>query len=190
MNGINLLPWREWERDLRRRRFFTRFCAAALAGLLCALIGGWGLDRAIARWQADNAILGAQVALLDEAIEAAARLREEETRLLTRIEAIAALHRRRATPARVLEGLARAVAEGTHYSTIGLEGETFAVHGVAASAKRISTLMRNIEEAGPFGAATLKRIDEPGADSGYGAHAVAFELSFGFAPAEGFGAGP
>lgn len=178
MSGINLLPWREWQRETRRRRFFAKLSAAAVAGLLSALAGGWGLDRAVARSQADNAILAAQVQQLDESIRDAAQLRDEEARLLARINAIGTLHRQRATPARVLEGLARAAAEGTHYSAISLNGETFAAHGVAASAGRISTLMRNIEAAGPFGAATLKHISEPDAESGYGADAVAFELSF------------
>ena len=192
MSGINLLPWREWEREARRRRFALRLCAAALGGTTLALGGCWSVERAVERAEAGNARIESRIAGLDERIEASRRLREAEARLLTRIDAIRALRQSRWTVARSLDAFSQTIADGAHYSMLKLEGDAFAARGAAASAGRISALMRNVEAAQPFAPATLRHIEESGVASPYGPGAVAFELSFSLAKpaAQGVAAAP
>ena len=178
MSGVNLLPWRDWERAQRRRRFLLALLCAGLAGVLLAGGAGWFTDQATARQERRNAFLAERIAELDGRIAQAERLREREALLASRLAEFERLQAERPTLAGILDALPRALVDGLHFTALARKGEVVAARGAAVSARRISTLMRNIEAAEAFAAPVLKQVEERLPPAPYAAGAVNFELAF------------
>ena len=195
MSGVNLLPWRDWARARRRRRFGFELAAAGLSGVVLAAGIGVLIDRAAALEAAHNNLLNQRIAELEQRIAEATQLRGREARLLSRVQEFEQLRAGRSTVARILDALPRTLADGLHLATIARAGDSLAAGGAAVSLGRISTLMRNIERTGVFAAPALRHVEERSAQGPYGAGSVDFELEFalaaahvGTAPATTFGA--
>ena len=45
MANINLLPWREWERERKQKEFLTQLVVVLVIGLLLVFGAGWQLDN-------------------------------------------------------------------------------------------------------------------------------------------------
>ena len=54
MARINLLPWREWERERRKNEFLIRLGGSVLFGALIVFAGGWYLDNSVEQQNARN----------------------------------------------------------------------------------------------------------------------------------------
>lgn len=183
MSGVNLLPWREWARARRQRRFAFELAAAGLTGVALAVTGGVLFDRAAALEAAGNALLKEHIAAVDQRIAEAGKLREREALLLSRVQEFEQLQAGRSTVARVLDALPRTLADGLHLATIARTGDSLAAGGAAVSLGRISTLMRNIERTDIFTAPALRHVEERSETMPYGAGSVDFELEFALAAA-------
>lgn len=195
MSGVNLLPWRDWARARRRRRFGFELAAAGLSGVVLAVGIGVLIDRAAALEAARNNLLNQRIAELEQRIAEATQLRGREARLLSRVQEFEQLRAGRSTVARILDALPRTLADGLHLATIARTGDSLAAGGAAVSLGRVSTLMRNIERTDVFSAPALRHVEERSAQGPYGAGSVDFELEFalaaahvGTAPATTFGA--
>ena len=178
MSRINLLPWREWERERRNRAFFTRLLASAVMGLFVAALAGLYIDRLEDRQQDRNAALRAQVAELDGRILRVGRLRSQSEALEARMAAVLQLHEERSRVARMLHELARTAPAGAYYETLSRDGDAIGASGTAESAARISALMRRLAASESFGMPTLRSIREDHDHEDYGGRAVHFELTF------------
>ena len=57
MARINLLPWREWERERRQKDFLTNLGGILVVGLVLVFCGGLMLDRAVEQQTGRNQFL-------------------------------------------------------------------------------------------------------------------------------------
>ncbi len=176
MSRINLLPWREWERERRNRAFFARLAASALIGLFVAALAGLHIDRLAGRQDGRTAGLRTQLAELDGRILRVNALRSESEALEARMAVVLRLHEQRSEVARIWLELARTVPAGAHYETITRAGDAIQASGTAESAGRISALMRRLTASERFGMPTLRSIREDPDHPHYGGRAVHFDL--------------
>ena len=183
MSRINLLPWREWERERRNRVFLARTCASGACALVVALLAGGYLDHLGARQEARADLGHARLRALDERIERVRDVRQQSARLAARVGVLRGLHEERSTVARVLHELARTAPSGTHYEKLSYAGGLVTASGTAESAARISALMRGLEASERFGMPTLRSIHEDQDNAEYGGRAVHFDLAFALRPA-------
>lgn len=178
MSRINLLPWREWERERRNRAFFARLAVSALLGLCVAALAGLYLDRLAGRQEGRTAALRTQLAELDGRILRLETLRAQSEGLEARMAVVLQLHEQRSQVARVLHELARTAPAGAHYETLSRTGDAVQASGTADSAARISALMRRLAASERFGMPTLRSIREDPDHAHYGGRAVHFDLAF------------
>lgn len=182
MSRINLLPWREWERERRNRAFFARLLASAVMGLFVAALAGLYIGRLEGQQADRNAALRLRAAELDGRILRVERLRSQSEALETRMAAVLELHEERSRVARMLHELARTAPAGAHYETLSRNGDAIGASGTAESAARISALMRDLAASETFGMPTLRSIREDSDHPHYGGRAVHFELTFSLRP--------
>ena len=182
MSRINLLPWREWERERRNRVFLTGICTSGACALVVALLAGGYIDHLKARQEARAEVGHARLRALDERIEHVRDVRRQSARLEARVAVLRGLHEERSTVARVLHELARTAPSGTHYERLAYAGGLVTASGTAESAARISALMRGLEASERFGMATLRSIHEDQDNAEYGGRAVHFDLAFALRP--------
>jgi type IV pilus assembly protein PilN len=174
MANINLLPWREWERERRKNEFLVRIGGVFVFGLLMVLIAGWYLDSSIDRQNARNQFLTDKIAVLDQQIAEIRDLRAKRDQLLARMRVIQELQGNRPVIVRVFDELVRTLAKGVYFTTLSMAGNTLSVTGTAESNNRISSLMRSLDGSDWFTEPNLKGLT---ANSQAGEQASNFQLT-------------
>ncbi|MFM8354521.1 MAG: PilN domain-containing protein [Gammaproteobacteria bacterium] len=178
MSGINLLPWREWERERRQRQFVINLAAVLAASVALLLVAGFVLDGRVSDQAARNRFLQDEIAVLDQQIAEIASLRKTRQELLARIQVILELQSNRPTVVHVFDELVRTVPAGLHFNTLRMEGTTLTLEAQAESNNRISALMRNLDGSRLFSEPSLKSIKEDPGNAHYGNQASVFNLTF------------
>jgi type IV pilus assembly protein PilN len=147
MPRINLLPWREQERKVRRREFMVAAGGAIIASVVLIGVGkllyaGW-TDAQIEK----NNILKKEIVKLDAQIADIQDLETRKQRLVARMEIIEKLQRKRPEIVHLFDEIVKTVPEGVYLTGIKQTGNKLEIHGVAQSSTRVSTFMRNIDSS-------------------------------------------
>ena len=145
MPRINLLPWREDQRQKRKKEFLIAIAAAVLMGIAVMfgsklMVQGW-----IGNQQARNDVLKGEIARLDEQIEEILGLENQKERLLARMEIIEELQRSRPEVVHLFDELVQTLPEGVYLNEVAQNGRRIELKGAAQSSTRVSALMRNID---------------------------------------------
>ena len=155
MANINLLPWREWERERKQKEFLTQIAGVLVLGVVMIFGAGQFLDTAIENQDGRNRFLQSKITLLDGKIAEIQMLRKQREDLLARMQVINELQGNRPVIVRVFDEVVQTLAKGVHYKQLQLEGKTLSVSGIAESNNRISALMRNRPGTGGLPGALL-----------------------------------
>src|SRR5271169_3024675 len=145
MPRINLLPWREQERKVRRREFMV----AAGGAVIAAIIFTGGGKLLYTSWtdsqNEKNALLKKEIVKLDAAIADIQDLENRKQRLVARMEIIEKLQRKRPEIVHLFDELVKTVPEGIYLTQMKETGKKLEIKGIAQSSTRVSTFMRNID---------------------------------------------
>jgi type IV pilus assembly protein PilN len=145
MPRINLLPWREQERKVRRREFLVAAGAAVFAAVIFALGGKVVYSSWIDAQNEKNNLLKKEIVKLDAQIADIQDLENRKQRLVARMEIIEKLQSSRPKVVHLFDELVKQVPDGIYLTLIKQNGTKLEIHGVAQSSTRVSTFMRNID---------------------------------------------
>ena len=174
---VNLLPWRERARALRRRIFFGTVFAVFGVVIAVNTLVAWELtERAAAERQRGDA-LTRQVTALDARLADQAAARREGHELRDRALALRKHLASRRLLAATLDELAQTLAAGTHYTSIGGRDGVITATGVAVANTNVTELIRGLQGSAWFSKPALRHVGAV-ADAAYGDNAATFELSF------------
>ncbi len=145
MPMINLLPWREELRQKRKKEF--------LMAIVLAVIVAGGLtfgtkmfyQARIANQEERNAMLRAEIELLDRQIEEINQLDAEKQRLLDRLEIIEQLERTTPEAVTLIDSIIEVMEDGTHLTSLAQSGTSIEITGRSQSNQRVSDMMRNVD---------------------------------------------
>ena len=147
MPRINLLPWREQERKIRRREFTVAAGGAIFASIIFVL-GGKVLYSSWTDAQNEkNNLLKKEIVKLDAQIADIQDLETRKQRLVARMEIIEKLQRKRPEIVHLFDEIVKTVPDGIYLTSIKQSGNKLEIHGVAQSSTRVSTFMRNIDSS-------------------------------------------
>jgi type IV pilus assembly protein PilN len=147
MPRINLLPWREQERKVRRREFGVAMGGAAFAAVIFVLGGKLLYSSWIDSQNAKNNLLKKEIVKLEAQIADIQDLENRKQRLVARMEIIEKLQRKRPEIVHLFDELVKTVPEGIYLTQIKETGKKLEMKGVAQSSTRVSTFMRNIDSS-------------------------------------------
>jgi len=145
MPRINLLPWREQERKVRRREFGVAAGGAVFAAIIFTLGGKLLYSSWTDSQNEKNALLRNEIKKLDAQIADIQDLENRKQRLVARMEIIERLQRKRPEIVHLFDEIVKTVPEGVYLTNIKQTGNRLEIHGVAQSSTRVSTFMRNID---------------------------------------------
>ncbi len=145
MPRINLLPWREQERKVRRREFLIAAAGAGVAAVLFALGGKLMYSSWIDTQVDKNNYLKKEIGKLDEQITDILDLENRKQRLVARMDIIEKLQRSRPEIVHLFDEVVKAVPDGVYLTQVKQTGKKLEIHGVAQSSTRVSTFMRSID---------------------------------------------
>jgi len=179
MANINLLPWRERQREERKQQFFaTLGVAAGIAALIL-----FGADRVLVsqidNQNARNRYLTEQIALLDKEIAEIRQLQQQKRDLTARMAVIQDLQGRRPVIVRLFDELVRTLPEGIYYDRITRTEQSISIEGIAESNSRVSALMRSLDESEWFANPDLRQVtaENPAAGSATSSQRNRFQLT-------------
>ena len=158
MARINLLPWREERREVRRKRFLLVLVAAMMCAMGAVLVANQVISGAIDRQVARNNYIGKQVAEIDERITRINDLKARRQQLVERMGVIQDLQGNRQISGRIFDQLARALPDGVYFTEVKMTAKTLSITGAAQSNNSVSDLMRNLEASDWFDAPSLTEV--------------------------------
>jgi len=147
MPRINLLPWREEQRTLRRNQFFVALGGTVGVAAIILVLGYITFNMVVDNQQKRNGFLKAEITSLDKRIEAIIDLEEKKDSLLERMEIIEQLQRSRPGIVHVFEELVKTLPDGVYLTSVKQNGDRLEIAGSAESNTRVSALMRNIDQS-------------------------------------------
>lgn len=144
LTTINLLPWREEQRQEQKKQFammalLTCILAAAIVGLLHIQMQG-KIDYQLSR----NSYLDAEIAKVDKEIAEIQELQKVRRSLVERMEVIQDLQGSRPEIVHLFAEIVSTVPNGVFLKTLSQTGNSLLINGQAESNARVSTYMRNL----------------------------------------------
>ncbi len=145
MARINLLPWREQERQRKKREFFAMLGAAAGFAAFFVLVTHLEVEHLISGQQARNQFIEERIKEVEQQIAEIKDLEKTKADLLARMEVIQELQASRPEVVRLVDAFARTVPEGVSLRLIDRKDSGIKLEGDAQSNARVSAYMRNID---------------------------------------------
>ncbi len=159
MAHINLLPWREEQRQEQTRQFATvTALSLMLTGALVFMVHVT-FNNQIDHQKYRNKMLQNEIATLDESLKQIEALEETKDQLLARMDIIQSLQQQRPQIVHLFDDFVRTVPEGIFLTNIQQQGEQLIIKGVAESNGRVSAYMRNIDASAWMATPKLKVIE-------------------------------
>jgi type IV pilus assembly protein PilN len=168
MPRINLLPWREQERKVRRREFGVAAGGAVFAAIIFVLGGKLLYSSWTDSQNEKNTLLRNEIKKLDAQIADIQDLENRKQRLVARMEIIERLQRKRPEIVHLFDEIVKTVPEGVYLTNIKQTGNKLEIHGVAQSSTRVSTFMRNIDASVWMDNPVLMVVESANKDSATG----------------------
>lgn len=176
MARINLLPWRENQRQERQRNFLIAFAVTAGVAVLLVFLGSHLVERQIDAQEARNQYLEGEIRKLDREIASIEELEAKRDNLLARKNVIERLQENRSMMVHLFNSLSQTVPEGIRLNSVQQSDEQLTIQGTTQSETRVSDYMRNIEQADWLHDPVLRIIEVIGGEEGSGAEPFRFEL--------------
>ena len=159
MPRINLLPWREEQRQEQTRQFATiTVLSMALTGAIIFMVHVM-FNNQIEHQKYRNKILQDEIATLDASLKQIDALEDTKEQLLARMDVIQSLQQQRPQIVHLFDDFVRTVPEGIYLRDIKQEGDQLTIQGVAESNGRVSAYMRNIDSSDWMSTPKLKVIE-------------------------------
>ncbi len=159
MSQINLLPWREEERQEQTRQFATIAVLSLLLTAAGIFLVHMTFNNQIDHQKLRNKILQSEITTLDDSLKQIATLEETKDQLLARMDVIQSLQQRRPQIVHLFDDFVRTVPDGIFLTKIKQSGDQLTIEGVAESNGRVSAYMRNIDASDWMATPKLKVIE-------------------------------
>jgi type IV pilus assembly protein PilN len=145
MARINLLPWRDDRRQVRKREFWTAIGAMAFASVI-AVAGAWYFMTVQNENQdARNTRLQTEIDGLKKKIEEIKDLEAQKAKLLTKKEIIENLQGDRSLMVHLFDQMAKTMPDGVMLDTIKQASDSIELQGKAQSEASVAQYMRNLD---------------------------------------------
>ena len=139
---INLLPWREQQRERHQKCFFLSLAGAVLV----AALGGLGMTYHYAAAEQAQQQRNAHILERMRELEGDIRLVDAHEvargRMMERVQSFSALQQARLQTVRLLHALTQSLVDGVHYTELSRQGTQLHLVGLANSNHQVFEQMR------------------------------------------------
>jgi len=158
MAHVNLLPWREQQRQHQKQQYLMGLVAvAAIVGLIFWFIGQ-AIDQQINHQNSRNQFLEREIGLLDAQIADIKNIKESKNAIEQRMALIEQLQASRNVAAIIFDELAKIVPVGVTFQSMKRIGNKLQIEGISDSNNRLSDFMRSLDNSDVFVGAELSSI--------------------------------
>lgn len=147
MAHINLLPWRQAERERRNKEFITLVAAVILLALLSAFAAWSYFNHELEEQRNANTLVQQENVRLDSVLVEIDSLEQRREDIISRMQVIQDLQGLRPVPVHLWDDLAKAMPPALYLTNLKREGELITITGLADNPNVISTLIRNLDSS-------------------------------------------
>lgn len=158
MSTINLLPWREQLREVRKKQFITTMVLVVIFAAGVVMLADRVLNGMIDGQNSRNNYIEAKNRELDLRIAEIQLLRAQRQQLIERMKIIQDLQGNRPIVSRVFDQLVRTLPDGVYFKSLQMTGSNIAIDGEAESNSLVSNLMRRQDASQWLTAPTLLEV--------------------------------
>ena len=179
MAHVNLLPWREAQRQRHKKQYIGSLVVISILVLAVFWILGEVIEQQIRNQNSRNNYLEQQIGVLDTQIDRIKDIRSSKAEIAQRMALIEQLQVSKNVSPIVFDELARIVPAGVSFEKLSRSGNLIEIVGISESNNRLSSFMRNLEQSDVFTSGTLSSITADVSTS----NAVSdFKLTFSITP--------
>ena len=160
MARINLLPWREEERERKNKEFITQVVAVILFSLLAAFAVWSFFNYELEQQQQANELIRTANISLDADLKQIEGLEQRRDDIISRMRVIQELQGRRPVPVRIWDDIARAIPASMYLTNMKREGDVITFTGRADNPNVVSSLVRNLNASAWMENSKLKYIQD------------------------------
>lgn len=158
MAHVNLLPWREAQRQRHKKQYLGSLVVISILVLAVFWILGEVIEQQIRNQNSRNNYLQQQIGVLDTQIERIKDIRSSKAEIAQRMALIEQLQVSKNVSPIVFDELARIVPVGVSFEKLSRNGNLIEIVGVSESNNRLSSFMRNLEQSDVFTSGILSSI--------------------------------
>jgi len=167
VEGLNLLPWRELQREDKKRQFIVMIVTAILLGIFFIILGHTLVARKIQQQESVNHFLQTEIKQLDQNITEIDNLKQRKQLIMHRLELMYQLQASRPLFVKAYDELVRIIPSGLYIASINRKENTLIVKGYSESIQRISELMKNAEHSKWFKRPQLQEVKTSNKNKNY-----------------------
>ncbi len=160
MARINLLPWRQEERERRNKEFITLVVVVTLLALLTAFATWSYFNNELDDQLNANTLITQENARLDTALAQIDTLEQRREDIISRMQVIQDLQGRRPVPVRIWDDLAKAIPPALYLNNLKREGDLITLTGLADNPNVVSSLIRNLDSSKWMGNSAVRNIQQ------------------------------
>lgn len=157
--SINLLPWREVQRERQTRKFYAVVVGMLALGVGLGLLISHLYQLKLASQQQRNATISDHIERLHTDIDSVSRYVSDTERLAEQIAVFQTLQSQRTDTVQLFNDVADSVANGVIYQRLSKNGNSVSVTAVAGSARQVSEQLRLVAALPGLGVPTLSTVE-------------------------------
>lgn len=161
MARINLLPWRQAERERKNREFLTLIIGVLLLSLLAAFAAWSYFNDTLDSQKQANEKIKQENASLDKALAEIDSLEKQRDEMISRMKVIQDLQGRRPVPVRIWDDIARLIPSQMYLINMKREGDVITFKGKADNPDVVATFIRNLDGSQWLENSAVKSIQQP-----------------------------
>lgn len=163
---INLLPWREAQRERRTRKFYAVVAGMLVLGVVLGLLISHFYQLKLAAQQQRNGYISDHIERLNADIDGVSRYASDAERLGEQIEVFLALQSERTDAVQLFNDVAESVANGVIYQRLAKTGNSVSVTALAGNERQVSDQLRRIAALPSLGVPSLSAVESEQNGSG------------------------
>lgn len=156
---INLLPWREAQREQRTRKFYAVVAGMMVLGVVLGLLISHYYQLKLAAQEQRNVYVLDHIERLDADIDGVSRYASDAESLGEQIAVFQALKAEQTDTVQLFNDIANSVANGVVYQRLAKSDNSVSVTAVAGSERQVSEQLRRIEALPSLGVPSLSAVE-------------------------------
>lgn len=147
LHSINLLPWREAQKQSHRQRFIqASFAAVSLAAAL-QWGGGEYLQYQLDIEKGRIEFLNQHLAVLDNQINTLKQAEKEYQDLMARLDMVESLQQKRNKTTQLMDLIPQLIPEGVYVDQMSMNDNRIEIRGISDSTARLATMLDLLENS-------------------------------------------
>jgi type IV pilus assembly protein PilN len=165
VSNFNLLPWREQQREIQRRRFYIHISFALISTVILVVFAHFSLQQKIQYQNSRNHYLTGEIQQLNKKIAQMTQLKNERTRLIERINTIEKLQAMRPASVHLFDEIANTLPNGIYLTHLLQSDAHIHLVGKTKSNTHVSEYMNRLNQSTWLSSSNLKGISTQNANT-------------------------